>query len=320
MTTEPITLKHVREARDRIADLAVRTPLVESTSLRQHLQRPIYLKLETLQPTGAFKIRGASNAIVQVVAKGEAPGVVTASTGNHGRAVAYVARELGIPAVICLSRHVPQNKVDAVKALGAELVIGGESQDDAAVTASELVAERGLAMIHPFDDPDVIAGQGTIGLEIVEDLPEVATVLVPLSGGGLISGVAMALKSIRSDIRVVGVSMEPSPVMIESIHAGKPIELPELDTLADSLKGGIGLKNRFTFEMVRRYVDDLVLVTEEEIAAGMRHLLHEEGIVVEGAGAVGVAALLAGKVAGKGATVAVISGRNTPLYPWLLET
>ncbi len=317
MENDEITLQNVFEARERIRGLAARTPLVESPTLTRQRGR-VRLKLETTQPTGAFKIRGASNAVSRVVERGDASGVVTASTGNHGRAVAYVADRLGIPAVVCLSEHVPQNKVDAIEALGAELVIGGDSQDDAAETAAALVAERGLAMIHPFDDPDVIAGQGTIGLEVVEDLPSVHTVLVPLSGGGLISGIAMALKTISPEIRVVGISMEPSPVMIESIRAGKPVELPELDTLADSLKGGIGLQNRYTFEMVRRYVDECVLVTEEEIARGMRHLLHREGLVVEGAGAVGVAALLADKVQVDGETVAVVSGRNTPVHDWML--
>lgn len=320
MSIDEITLQHVFEARDRIRDLAVRTPLAESASLSRQLDTWVGLKLETVQPIGAFKIRGAANAITRVVEQGDANGVVTASTGNHGRAVAYVARALGLPAVICLSENVPQNKVDAIRALGAELVIVGDSQDEAAVKATELVDERGLAMIHPFDDPDVIAGQGTIGLEIVEDESDVGAVLVPLSGGGLISGVAMVLKTISPKIRVVGVSMEPSPVMIESIKAGEPVELPELDTLADSLKGGIGLQNRYTFEMTRRYVDDFVLVTEEEIETAMRHLLHEEGLLAEGAGAVGVAALLSGKIEPYSHTVTIISGRNTPVEPWLLDS
>ena len=241
-------------------------------------------------------------------------GVITASTGNHGRAVAYVAKTIGITAVVCLSELVPQNKVAALQKLGAELVIHGQSQDEAESQARQLAEERGLTMVHPFDDPLVIAGQGTIGLELLQDLPEMDTVLVPLSGGGLIAGIALALKSANPSIQVVGVSMERGPVMAESLAAGKPIQLAEKPTLADGLQGGIGLNNQYTFQMVRALVDEVVLVSEETIAAAMAFALEEEHLVVEGAGAVCIAALQSGKVSEIGQNVAlIISGGNVDI-------
>jgi threonine dehydratase len=246
-------------------------------------------------------------------------GVITVSSGNHGRAVAYVAKRLGIHAVVCMSVQVPANKVGAIARLGAEVVVHGDCYDDSERHAMRLQEERGLTMIEPFDDPCIIAGQGTIGLEILEDLPSVGTVIVPLSGGGLISGVALAVKSAARAIRVVGVSMERAPVMVHSLKAGRPIEMAEEETLADALVGGIGLNNRYTFRMVQEYVDDTVLVLEEEIGAAMTFALEEHHLVVEGGGAVGIAALLSGKVEGLGGHVTVVvSGGNASL-PLLLK-
>ena len=308
-------------ARRTIAPLLRRTPLLPSTGLKERVGVAVYLKAETLQETGSFKVRGAANKIVNLEEEAQRQGVVTASTGNHGRAVAYVARELGIPAVVCLSERVPAAKVEALQRLGAELVIEGKGQDEAVARAESLRETRGLALVHPFDDPLVIAGQGTVGLELLEDLPEPGTVLVPLSGGGLIGGIALALKSVSPETRVIGVSMERSPVMYHSLQAGKPVALPEEETLADSLLGGIGLDNRYTFRLVQQYVDDVLLVSEAEIAAGMRFLLEEAHLVAEGAGAVWVAALLSGRLADPGKNVvAVISGGNLSLSSLLAAT
>lgn len=313
-----VTLRDVFRAQQRIGSIARETPLVASSALGERNGCAVYLKMETVQQTGAFKVRGAANKILSLSPAEREAGVVTASTGNHGRAVSYVARQIGIPAVVCISDRVPQNKVQALRRTGAEVVIEGQSQDEAAERAQELGRQRGLTMVHPFDDPAVIAGQGTIGLELLQQLPDVDTVLVPLSGGGLISGIALAVKSATRDIRVVGVSMERAPVMVQSLRAGRPVQLPEEETLADSLMGGIGLENRYTFSLVQRDVDETVLVSEKEIARAMAFLFQEQGAVVEGAGAVGVAALLSGKVPDPGQKVAVvISGRNVAIPHFL---
>ena len=305
----PLTQQDIFRARGRITPLVRRTPLVRADALSAHTGEEVFLKLETLQPTSSFKVRGAANKLLSLSDGERARGVVTVSTGNHGRAVAYVARALGIAATVCISKSVPANKVEAIRALGATLVIGGISQDEAEVRAKEL-ATGGLTLVHPFDDPYIISGQGTIGLELLEDLPELTTALVPLSGGGLIAGVALALKSANPKLRVVGVSMERGPVMVESLKAGKPLELPEDDTLADSLKGGIGLANRYTFGLVQRLVDETVLVSETDIAGAMRFSLHHERLVLEGAAAVGVAALLSRRVRCDGPVAVITSGGN----------
>ncbi|MGD2157301.1 MAG: pyridoxal-phosphate dependent enzyme, partial [Anaerolineales bacterium] len=230
----------------------------------------------------------------------------------------YAAREVGIPATVCLSEEVPENKVMAIEALGAEVVIYGESQDAAYDRALELHAERGLIMVPPFDDPHVIAGQGTIGLELLEQLPDLDTALVPLSGGGLISGIALALKSASPGIRVLGVSMARAPVMYHSLKAGKPIQMDEQDTLADSLRGGIGLNNQYTFPMVQELVDDVILVSEDEIAAAMSFAFYEHHLVLEGAGAVGIAALLSQRVKNtKGNIAVILSGGNVAIDSFL---
>lgn len=314
MSTDMITLRHVFQAAQTIAPIARRTPLVSAELLSERVETAVSLKLETLQPTGAFKIRGAANKILNLDAAARQRGVVTVSTGNHGRAVAYVARHLGIPATVCISELVPQNKVEALQRLEPTLVIHGQSQDEAGERAVQLQEEEGLTMIPPFDDPDIIAGQGTIGLEILADLPEVDAVLVPLSGGGLISGIALALKSAGPQIRVIGVSMERGAVMYHSLGEKRPIRMAEEPTLADSLQGGIGLDNRYTFQMVGEYVDEVVLVSEDEIAEAMAFTLKELRLVAEGAAVVGIAALLGGKIKNPGQQVAVVlSGGNVDM-------
>ncbi|WP_165350012.1 MULTISPECIES: hydroxyectoine utilization dehydratase EutB [unclassified Mesorhizobium] len=305
-----VTLQHIRAARDRIADKVERTPTVLSRSLSDQVGYPVHLKLEHHQATGAFKLRGASNAIAALSPDLRSRGVVAASTGNHGLALAHAAKLEGIRAVICMSRLVPENKVDAIRHLGAEIRIVGNSQDDAQHEVDRLAAQEGLVMLPPFDHPDIVAGQGTLGLEIMEQVPDAASVLVPLSGGGLAAGVAAAVKGVSASCKVIGVSMVRGAAMKASLDAGRPVQVEELPTLADSLGGGIGLDNRLTFAMCRRLLDDVILLSEDEIAAGIRHAYEQEREIVEGAGAVGIGALLSGKVSTSGQTVLILSGRN----------
>ena len=308
-----LTLADVYAARRRMKGRVLRTPLVESHALSAIAKAPVYLKLETVQPTSSFKLRGATNALVRLAEAG-CTRVVTASTGNHGRAVAHAARALGIEAAVCMSSLVPSNKVEAVRALGAQAHIVGKSQDDAQHEAQRLVREEGYAYVPPFDHLDVIAGQATIGIEIAEDLPDVAHIAVPLSGGGLFSGVAFAAKQIAPSVRMTGVTMERGAAMHASLVAGKPVLVDELVTLADSLGGGIGLHNRHTFSLSRELIDEVVLLDEASIARGIVHAYEAEHLVLEGAAAVGIAALLAGRL-GNGAVehgpiVLIVTGAN----------
>ncbi|RWB17227.1 MAG: hydroxyectoine utilization dehydratase EutB [Mesorhizobium sp.] len=308
--TRAIALADIRTARERIAGKVERTPAVKSQSLSDRADHPIHLKLEHHQTTGAFKLRGASNAIAALSPEQRSRGVVAASTGNHGRALAHAAKLEGMRAVICMSRLVPENKLDAIRRLGAEIRIVGNSQDDAQQEVDRLVAEGGLVMLPPFDHPDIIAGQGTLGLEIMEQVPDAASVLVPLSGGGLAAGVAAAVKGVSPATKVIGISMARGAAMKASLDAGRPVQVEELPTLADSLGGGIGLDNQLTFGMCRGLLDDVILLSEDEIAAGIRHAYEEEREIIEGAGAVGIGALLSGKVKANGPTVLILSGRN----------
>ena len=315
---QEVTAQSIFAARKRIAPPVLRTPLLPSLSLSQTYGGDVRLKLDSLQPIGAFKLRGAMNRVLQLSAEERERGLVAVSTGNHGRAVAYAARQEGVNAIVCMSELVPKNKLEAIERLGAEIRIVGKSQDEATVEADRLVAEEGRVFVPPFDDADVVAGQGTIGLELLEDFPELDTALVPLSGGGLIGGIALALKSANPDIRVVGLSMEQGAAMHESIQAGKPVPVEEVASLADSLGGGIGLENRYTFPLCRDLIDETVLLSEEEIAEGMRHLFFEEGIVAEGGAAVGVSGILAGKVEVENRKAAiVVSGANVDRQAWL---
>ncbi|TFV36620.1 hydroxyectoine utilization dehydratase EutB [Bradyrhizobium niftali] len=306
-----IDLGTIQDARRRITAHILPTPLVHSAALSHNCGVPVELKLEHHQRTGSFKLRGATNAMLKLTEAERARGVVAASTGNHGRALSHAARAVGTRATICMSRLVPANKVSEIRLLGADVRIIGDSQDEAQQEVERLVAQDGLVMLPPFDHPDIIAGQGTIGLEIIEALPDVATVLVPLSGGGLAAGVAAAVKGTRPHARVIGLTMARGAAMKASLDAGRPVQVDEFPSLADSLGGGIGLHNKLTFAMCRALLDDVVLLSESEIAAGIRHAYEREREVVEGAGAVGIAALIAGKIAGLRAPVTlVLSGRN----------
>ena len=307
---DEIRLIDIYKARQRLQGHILRTALVPSPSLSRHTGGSVHLKLDCRQITGSFKLRGATNAILQLDDEARRRGVIGVSTGNYGRALAHAAHQLGVRAVICMSQLVPSNKVEAIRALGADVRIIGSSQDEAELEVARLVAEEGLVRLPPFDHPDVIAGQGTAGLEVLEDLPAVDTVLVPLSGGGLLAGVALAMKSASPAIRVIGVSMEHGCAMHASLRAGKPVQVEEVATLADSLGGGIGLDNRYTFRMVQALVDDTMLVSEEEIAGAIRHAYDQEQLILEGSGAVGIAALLSGRIEAAGTTVVMASGAN----------
>jgi len=305
-----VTLADIKAARQRIAGKIAPTPTVPSLSLTEIAGAPVFLKLEHRQTTGSFKLRGASNAVALLSADEKRRGVVAASTGNHGRALAYAAKLEGVRAVICMSRLVPENKIMEIRKLGADIHIVGDSQDDAQEEVERLVEADGLVMVPPFDNADVIAGQGTLGIEMIEAVPAARTVLVQLSGGGLAAGIAAAVKGLSPSTRVIGVSMERGAAMKASLDAGRPVYVEEAPTLADSLGGGIGLTNRFTFDMCRNLLDDVVLLSEAEIAAGIRHAYAFECEIVEGAGAVGIAAILAGKTKLDGETIVLISGRN----------
>jgi threonine dehydratase len=304
-----IELADIEAAQTLIAPTIYRTRTERSASLSHKMGVPVHLKLEHHQRTGSFKLRGATNAILKLTDAQRAQGVVGVSTGNHGRGLAYAARQNGVRCIICMSELVPQNKIDGIKAQGAEVHIVGRSQDDAQVEVDRLVID-GMTMIPPFDHPDIIAGQGTVGLELAEDLLDLTTAVVPLSGGGLISGVAVALKARLPKIKLIGVSMERGAAMYQCQKAGKPMIVPELATLADSLGGGIGLNNAYTFGMTRDLVDDIVIVSEAEIARAIRHAYWQENQIIEGSGSVGIAALLSSKVTPEGTTALLLSGGN----------
>ncbi|MFT5505194.1 MAG: threonine dehydratase [Gammaproteobacteria bacterium] len=308
--TSKISLTDIQDARARIQSGIQPLRITESASLSELYNNEVLLAHEYLQTTGAFKLRGALNAILQLNKSAGYTGVTAVSTGNHGKGLAYAAKLSGIRCVICMSELVPENKVEGIRSLGAEIRIIGRSQDEAEVEVNRLVAEEGYCMLPPFDHPHIIAGQGTLGLEMLEQHPDLDTVVIQLSGGGLISGMALAIKLQKPDVRLIGVSMERGCAMIQSQKAGKPIEVEELPTLADSLGGGIGLDNQYTFDIVKQYVDDFVILNENEIADGIRHAYFKEQIIVEGSGSVCLGAMVANKIKPGRKTIVLLSGKN----------
>ena len=288
----------------------ITTPAVHSKALSEAVGEQIYLKLENQQITGSFKIRGAINAISNLSPAQKKAGVVALSTGNHGRGLAFAANLMKIRCIICMSKLVPNNKIEGIKALGAEVRLIGTNQDEAQLEADRLSIEEGMTYVSPFDNIDVIAGQGTLGLEIHQQIPKLNFAFVPLSGGGLICGVSRALKSLNRNLKVIGVSMDRGAAMYESQKAGKPIFVKEEESLADALTGGIGLDNKYTFELTKQLVDEIVLVSEKEIADGIHYAYWHESQIVEGAGAVAIAALLNKKFKPNGPSVALMCGRN----------
>jgi threonine dehydratase len=307
-----VTIDDVRAAAERIAGRVVRTPLLPFPAAERG--RPLWLKPESLQPTGAFKLRGAFNAILQRLDEARSHGVVTHSSGNHARAVAWVARELGLRAVIVMPDAAPAVKVDAVRRLGAEIVIVAPAERD--TRAFELAAEHGYVMVPPYDDAAVLAGQGTAGLEIVADLPDIRAVLVPVSGGGLIGGVSTAVKALSPNTRVIGVEPELAGDAAESFRTGGLVSwTPEQTyrTIADGLRTtSLG---EIPWRQIREFVDDIVTVSEDEIRDGVRRLAADARLVVEPSGAAAFAAYVhhADLLGLDGNIVAVVSGGNVAL-------
>jgi len=308
MASEAVSQKDIWKAKKRIFPYVQKTPLIYSPALSEITDATIYLKLENLHSTDSFKIRGAANKLLSLTEEEKGKGVTTFSTGNFGRSVAYMANKLGIASTICISNRVTEAKVSALEKTGAKIEITGESQDEAEQCCRELERKHGLTVVHPFDDPYIIAGNGTIGLEILEELPEVNMVVAGLSGGGLLTGVGIAMKSADRDVMITGVSAKSGAAMYESIQAGKPVMVKEENSLADSLLGGIGLENRYTFELIKKYADDIVLAKEEEIANGIGFMQDEHRMAAEGAAAAGIGAMLHGKITSGSNTVIIISG------------
>ena len=303
-----VTLEDVRAAADAIAPHVVRTPLLPFDS-------GLWIKPESLQPIGAFKIRGAVNALSRIPSEDRARGVVAYSSGNHAQAVAYAAKTLGMPAAIVVPENTPQLKIDATRAHGAEVFVVGITERES--RAYELVEERGATLIPPFDHADVIAGQGTAGLEIIADLPDVATVLVPVSGGGLISGVAVAVKALRPDVRVVGVEPELAGDAAASFAEGQQVRWNAHDrarTIADGLRAE---PSELTWAHISELVDDFITVSEDEIRDAVNQIARRTRVVAEPSGAVPVAAYLNRKLP-DGPAVAVVSGGN--IEPTLLAS
>ena len=303
-----LSLDDIRAAARALASVAHETPLDGSSTFSGMAGRPVYLKLENLQKTGSFKLRGAYNKIRLLSAAEKARGVIAASAGNHAQGVAYAARHAGIRSVIVMPETAPLSKVSATRGYGAEVVLAGSSYDEAYARAKELEAEDGLTFVHAFNDPAVMAGQGTIGLEILRQLPQLEAVVVPIGGGGLISGVATAIKEMAPHIKVYGVQAEGADAMARSKAANKLIQTAGASTIAD----GIAVKapGDLAFEVIRKYVDEIVTIDDEAIASAILMLLERAKLVVEGAGAIGLAALLHGKIPSQGPVACLISGGN----------
>jgi threonine dehydratase len=314
-----ITLEDVRAAQSRLRGVATRTRLIELTHQDSDGRR-LFLKPENQQPIGAFKLRGAYNKIASLSPEDRKRGVISYSSGNHAQGVAYAARALGVKAVIVMPDNAPAIKREATAALGAEIVIVGPSSAERQIKAEELAAQRGYVIVPPYNDEQIIAGQGTMGLEILEDLPEVETVLAPVGGGGMLSGVAAAIKLNRPSVKVIGVEPEVASDAQASLRAGKIVQFPAGDvsrTIADGLRTqSIGPIN---FEHIRRYVDDIVTVTEDEIREAVRLLAANPKTLAEPSGAVAVAGFLFhhDELPNTKLNVAIISGGN--IEPKMLE-
>ena len=310
-----VPLEALRAAARGLEGIAVRTPLVEIATLTSRLGLPVSLKCEQRQPVGAFKIRGAYTAISRISPEIRARGVITYSSGNHGQAVAYAARLLGVRAVVVMPERAPAVKVDGVRRLGGEVVIAGNTSSERYQKAQALAQDEGLTMVPPFESLDVIAGQGTCGLEILEQLPEVETILVPVGGGGLIAGIAAAVAAIKPSVRVVGVEPLGAPKLARALEAGRPVKLEHTESMADGLLP-LSIGN-LPFAVLSPVVREAVQVSEAEIAEAVRFLFREGGLSAEPSGVVTIAALLSGRVRPTGPTVAVVSGGNVD--PALLQ-
>ena len=303
-----VSLEALRSAAKGLEGIAVRTPLLDAPALSDRVGLPVALKCEHLQPIGAFKIRGAYTAVSRLSPESRARGVITYSSGNHGQAVAFAARLLGTRAVVIMPERAPAIKVEGVRRYGGEVVIAGNSSAERRERARALAEERGLAMVPPYESLDVIAGQGTCGLEILEEWPAVGTILVPVGGGGLIAGIAAAVLALNPTVKVIGVEPVGAPKLARALEAGRPVQLDRTDSLADGLLPlSIG---ELPFAVLSGVVRESILVSEEEIVAAVRFLSREMGLSPEPSGAVTTAALLSGRAPISGPTVAVVSGGN----------
>jgi threonine dehydratase len=307
--TKP-TVRDINEARDRIRRYTYLTPCARSDVLSRLFGCELYLKLENLQVTGSFKERGALNKILQLAPEQRAAGVIAASAGNHAQGVAHAATLNGIASTVVMPETTPLAKIESTRSYGARVILHGASYDDAYTKASELQAKNGYTFVHAFDDPDVIAGQGTIGLELLEQVPDMDLVLVPVGGGGLIGGIALALSESREVIRIVGVEAERMPAMRTSVAAGRVTPLRPANSIADGIS--VARVGENTLPLVQSCVDDIVTVSEDEIARAVVTLLERKKTLAEGSGAVGLAAMTGGHVADvAGRTVViVVSGGN----------
>lgn len=305
-----VTLKDIQQAQQRIQDHVYLTPCVRSEILSQMLGCELFLKLENLQITGSFKERGALNKILQLNTEQKAAGVIAASAGNHAQGVAHAARQCNIKATIVMPETTPLAKIQGTQELGASIILHGSSYDEAYDKASQLQQQHGYTLVHAFDDADIIAGQGTIGLELLQQVPDMDSVVVPVGGGGLIAGIATAIKQTNDKIRIVGVEAARMPAMKTSIAAGKVEALRFAKTIADGIS--VAKVGQHPLQLVKENVAEIVTVEEEEIAHAIMTLLEREKTLVEGAGAVGFAALRHNRINGiKGKKVVVIiSGGN----------
>jgi threonine dehydratase len=304
-----ISLNDIQDARKAVVSFVRCTPLVRSQFLSELCSGDVWLKLENLQVTNSFKPRGVFNRLLHLSAK-ERNGIVTASAGNHGQAVAYAAQKLGVSARIVVPETTPKIKIDGIRKYGADLVLFGGTYDAAEQKAKELALKDGCVYISPYNDELTIAGHGAVGLEIIEALPNVDAVIVPVGGGGLISGVSIAVKNVKPGVRVIGVQSEASPVMYKSLRAGRIVDARMKETIAEGLAGGIE-KDTGTFRIIQEYVDELLLVREETIRRAVYLLWAQEKQVAEGSGAAAIASMIENKSKFAGETVvAVVTGGN----------
>jgi threonine dehydratase len=316
---EPITLEQFEEAQQTIVGVAVRTPLLKSDWLSEYIDSPVFFKCENLQRTGSFKLRGAYNIISKLSPEHRARGVVAASAGNHAQGVAYAAKELGIKATIFMPVGASLPKYQATLDFGAEVILTGQIVDETMKAAREFTEKSGAVLIPPFDDRDVVIGQGTVGLEILQDLPEVDNILVCLGGGGLAAGVATVAKLMAAKrgkkINVIAIQAEAAAAYPVSLAAGKPVAIKMSPTIADGI--AVGKPGQIPFDLISQHVDQIVTVTEDEMAKAMVIVMEKSKLVVEAGGAVGVAAILANKVKLSGTTAVILSGGN--IDPLLLH-
>jgi threonine dehydratase len=304
-----LTLPDIRSARERIGDRVHHTPVLSATRLGARVGAVLHHKCESLQKTGSFKVRGALNRLALLDDAARARGVITVSAGNHAQALAWASRDGGVRCTVVMPTTASRTKVDASRGYGAEVILHGTSGMEAFARAHELSVERSLTFVHPFDDDAIMAGQGTVALEILDQLGEFDDVIVPIGGGGLIGGIAVAIKESRPSVKVYGVEPTGAAVMRKSLDAGYPVRLDSMKTIADGLAAPMA--GKLTFAIVQKYVDDVVLVEEDEITSAMRELLFSAKLLAEGGGAAATAAVLSGRIpVGGRRVVAVVSGGN----------